>query len=1449
MQIYILDNKKYNIGSIDTNSSNISNDKFIQYLETGAFTYEFDIILDDNNSEILEEKNYMVFYWRNKLKMFQIETIKDTEGILYVTRNVYAVPCTLELYQNHVRPITIEGTIETCLTSILQDTNFKVGNISPTLANIGKSMDITSITPVYTVLQDLISLFDNIELDIRIERISSIQGKYEFYIDVYANGELGNKTDLRIEYNWNEYGLKKTSDGSNYYSGLIAQGKNGITFSDIYWDVYRGDPLNKPLGQDYLVDPEIHEIYNNGGKYILGSYNSDSATTPIDLLWETYEKLQEVKSVKVNFEVPIYLEKSEYENIDIGDTVQVFNPKFNPDITLAARVGTLQISFTDPAQNKITLSNYKSVKSKIRHYSNDDIIKEAVSNILNLRVGKLTPADRLAIQNLLAKLNVDKTNIDKIIDNIINNLKPDIPQLPDDIGEDLEDYTAIKINTLDKGLWLGDKRIYDLKNYGIIKISEQQEGDITPDTKAYAEAIKYYSKYNLGKSINDPEFKAIVSSNNKYKIPTIVNYWAPKFGLDPYIVFMCICGESRGNPTSATSYSGGGYGLMQCERSVYFNKKQTIKFIDGSSKTFTPSYSTMQPSKGGTTTLNGVVVNKNISNQIMFGCHELRTSADWCHYNIFAMLIGNNMGIGAAAWIVAKYTAEKYGFTFKNSYLSFSSLPTDYRVKCYEVLESGTGDFASYRKDWVDYRNSIGKPAGTVNNIELYLCFYQSQNGSLPYILDKQGKKYGLGVSNTGDSKPAQQQTTQPTGSEVRKTIVATAKKIVSQHVDQKIATYDQGSRTVNFDKPNRYKGTIYGIKNPICYDCSSLVSCSYLKAGMKSVYAKSCAYGTLVAGATAKSGYKMFKITKTSIENMLPGDIIMMTNKTCPATFTRAQAIAKNFTHHTLIYCGKENGKHMVAHARKWDWWPKAIMYMEVYSDIYKYGFCLRPYELVEKDKLVTSTESTGADGEIIIDDQIVQNKDLNAFTAKGVPGATADMFYEDDLLVSYIQVGETADSLPYPTQPEYIFLHFGINHLTTDDAQNVINLVETLLVKYPKTPIFIAKEWHATSVLADYQTINTNVDEYNNIIETYCNKTQYVIFLDIGNVPDTSDGYTCADKASTQTYYNQVKTAIKNKVIGYTPSEDTKPEETAKNVEYIMEFKDDKDFGLVKSIFIKFYSAVSDTFWAKYKFKTQKDTEPTKFTQSNIIYYEGDDCSSGALICKADTEYTILCLSNPNRANSYNGKKYIGVVTANHGDGTYTDCGDFIGRDKIIEIGETYWENRAKFVYNTKTPLTYTNPHENKTKWKDSNGKYHIDCSTFVALCCKGIPYSESPYSKKWTSRDKKSSTVAWAFNPGRYAADIAKYCVSKGWVATGIDTTNWSNIEKGDFIFWDRDGKDLNRFMSVSHVGICSGFDADGDATTIEVTNVGDIVYKRKLKDNQPGKVILVCRIRKD
>lgn len=154
-----------------------------------------------------------------------------------------------------------------------------------------------------------------------------------------------------------------------------------------------------------------------------------------------------------------------------------------------------------------------------------------------------------------------------------------------------------------------------------------------------------------------------------------------------------------------------------------------------------------------------------------------------------------------------------------------------------------------------------------------------------------------------------------------------------------------------------------------------------------------------------------MFKITKETIENMLPGDIIMMCNKQCPTTFTRTQAIKVGFTHHTLIYCGKENGTHMVAHARQWAYWPNAIRYMAVYSDIYKYGFCLRPYDLVEADKITNNNNSGGSAGSEGLDtgsksdigDSIVE--EMNEVTLKGVVGAIPSDYYNDETLIKVVE------------------------------------------------------------------------------------------------------------------------------------------------------------------------------------------------------------------------------------------------------------------------------------------------------------------------------------------------------------------------------------------------------------------------------------------------------------
>ena len=194
---------------------------------------------------------------------------------------------------------------------------------------------------------------------------------------------------------------------------------------------------------------------------------------------------------------------------------------------------------------------------------------------------------------------------------------------------------------------------------------------------------------------------------------------------------------------------------------------------------------------------------------------------------------------------VCEYIKDKDGLTVNNNKRGISHQSTKVKEKYYKILDTHKAPFASYRQK---YKNRWH--AGTPTNIEYYLRWYKPNNGSLPYFKDKKGKKIGYGVIVPSATAT---QATGTASSDKRKIIVDLAKKIVSQHVDQKIATYNQSPRTVNFDKPVIWRGTHYGIKNPIAYDCSSFESCCYLKAGPHSVYDKSCYLGSVVFRATSK--------------------------------------------------------------------------------------------------------------------------------------------------------------------------------------------------------------------------------------------------------------------------------------------------------------------------------------------------------------------------------------------------------------------------------------------------------------------------------------------------------------------------------------------------------------------------------------------------------------------
>lgn len=1394
--------------------------EYYSYLKTGADTFDFSVKINKDTASKVKGKNFVLFFRNNKARMLQITECLEEETILSTSKTVKSETIALELYNSHVRPCTIEGNVKTFLLTVLQDSNYKIGYISPTLDNVIKTTEIKEITEVYVVLQDAISTYDDIELDFTVDVIDSVNGKYQFYVNVYASGEKGNKIYKRIESNLNAYGISRNENSKDFCSGIIPIGKNGITIKDVYWAKEKGYPVEKPEGQDFILDEEAHAMFNNGGKYIIRNFEFDDNNAN-DLCWSAYKKLQEIKQIKYNYEVPAYLKDEDYETLETGDTVCVISDKFEPPIQLEARISELILSDNE---NKCEFANYKEVKSNIKKINKNDIIQDTIDSITGF-TGKLTQADIDRIREFLKQLDIESEEIEQLLKKYEDSLKDTVTD-KEEISDDEENYKEIILSKIDNGLWLGDERIYDVKKYKCAGITNatNTENPSSGSATEYKNAVEYYSKFSLGTKSNSSSMDKLISSSNKYKISTIVKYWSKKFGLDPYLVYAVIMAESSGNPYCSSA----AYGIMQCEKAAYFGYKQTIKYLDGSTKTFTPSYSTMKPGIGKVT-LNGVSVDKGISNQIMFGCHELRKSLVRFKYNIFAALMGYNFGLYGADWVICKYVANKNNLTFVDKF-GYTAQSSKVQELYFKELETLKAPWANLRKTYVSQ-----KKMGTATNIEYYLRWYKSIDGQLPYVIDEKGNKKGYGA-NKSTTTTTSNNTTIKTGvaTTLRNKIVAKAKEIVNLHVKYKTATYNQVPRTIDDSKRIKWMGTHYGIKNPYVYDCSSFVSCCYKAAGLTSVYNKGCYAGNLVSGATKNSGYKMWKCDTEGIKNALPGDIVMDANfKVTSSNLTASNMSKVNKTHHTMIYIG--DGK--VAHASKWAYHPEAIKISNIsYYQNKGTAFFLRPYDLAAKDKSATTT-TTGTTTDA---DKVVETREV---TIKGLPLATPADYISDTSLIENVTINDIEDNEKYPKSVSHCFLHFGINDLTDTGIENYKSLIKALLVKYPKKPIFIAKEYHVNTQYPNYATINPQITNFNNAMRDFANQTKYVVVVNnpsqittnaIVDTDLTENGWRMKDKASCDKYYKAYKKAILN----MCKKEETT---TSKKIDVVMQNGKTYKYKNVDEMIFKLPSKVTSTFWSKLTFTT---TSKNKVTQSKILYLKGTDCKAGALLSKPDTTYNIFVY--PSTADDSITEKYIGNVVGVSKGSEFVNYKNFKGMNDVVKIAETYYAKKDKFQYGTKTVLTYDNPADNIDKWK-VNGLYNIDCSTLIGLIFRGLTYAKSPYAVK-TTKVKKSSSYSWAFNFPRTAADMAKYCVDNGWVLPQIDTVNFSNVEAGDLIFWDRDNKENGRYMNCSHVAMCIGKDSDGDTVCIEATNVTGGMRKIKIKNNTADKFLFVARVKK-
>lgn len=1440
-EIYILNRKKKIIDVLSNNGTNPSSpffdDLFTMYLSTGADTFEFSTIFNERTSNI-ENGYFVLFYFKNNFKLFQIMSSKNehTNGILI--KSCYCETVGLELINKPVRKSTINGDVSTFFSLALQDSSFELGYVDPTITDF-KTVVIEKPTPIYTVIQDNLSTYD-IEIEFTVEIKNNKVSKQ--YVNVYR--KRGKNTHVRFEYSTNVDNVKKSEDLTDFCSALIGVGSNGIDFKDIEWIKSNGNPTDKPMNQDFVVDETAHQYFHNDdGSYITGVYESN-ADNSADLLDETWKELQTRKQPKIDYETSIVLFD---EDIDIGDTVYVIDHEYTPDLYLEARVSKLELSFTDwYNKSKCTLANYKEVKSKILNLSNpDDVFNEILDFLGGIGIGKLTDEDLAKIEDYLYKMGLEKKEIDELFNKIYDIIDPP-PKPP--TGDDTE-YEPIYLSTYKNGVWVGDDRFYDIKY-------SETVSSVDTDNDQYSQALALYQQYNIGKNQNSSYLDNVMSSSNNYKLYVMVNYYSEKFGLDPQFVYAIMMGESSGNPSAHGQSAGSGYGLFGIERSVFFKgfkgtSTLTIKYLDGSTESFYPSTSNMTPGYGGTTAINGITVDKNISNQIKLGCYLIRQAIEYCHGNMFAALVSYNMGIGSLYWIISKYVCDTYNYTFVDSY-SLSKQSNAVQAKVYEELDSLKFNFAAYRQVLKDT-----KGLGTPTNVEGYLKWYKIIDGQLPYYKDKNGNKLGYGVGKSTPKSSAQLNAT-----DTRNKIVETAKAIVSQHVDQKIATYDQAYRTWNFKKPNRRSGYYYGIKNPICYDCSSFVSCCYGEAGLTSVFHadSTCSGGTLVKYATAKPGYKMWKVTTAGLNEAKPGDIVMDANfAVTSSNLTASYMSLWGKTHHTMIYIG--DGK--VAHASQWAYHPNAIKISSITYYINKgTSFFLRPYDLTEADNR-TATETPS-----------VEETDFNEVYIKALRLANAYNFYDsNNNLLTKVKGFYSDDNKAYPDVTPYVLIHFGINDLSQNGIDGIKTLASILRNKYRNTPIFILKELHVGTAYANYETVNTSIDELNTQLKNFCDNEDNIFLLDISssvetytgvlNSEYTTDGYRFKDNASKKVFYDAITSKLLSTAIGYkekdktddsgesSDKEDKDNTTVAETVSIVMQANKKYEYGVVKDLTFLLPTVVVDSFYSRIIFKTPKDSEPMKYYQSKIVYLQGTDCLNGQLIPKADTTYNIIVMPNANK--DLTSEKYYGSVTGVSSGGNYKEFTTFVGGIKVAEIAQTYLNQTGlrygefTFTINLEPTNFPNNMSGNLNKWYDSSvNKANIDGSSLVMLAYLGITYKNSAYNNHSLKKLVKNTNYSWTFKFPRIASEQARYCIQKGWVLNEADLTNFTNLKAGDLLFYDSDTFDNERFMNISHVAICVG-EVDGVMSLIEATICENGVRVKSVESTTSDKLLFVARPR--
>lgn len=322
--------------------------------------------------------------------MFKIVTEKVTdEKVTYTCiENAYDELASYT-YIKDKRPTAIASAM---LQMVLDGTRWSVGSCPEVSPKFCSFYYISALEAI----QKIVNLWDfEVQFKVKIDGITNEIKQRN--INLYT--KLGKRTNKRFEYGSNLLSVTQANDSTGLYTALVGRGKGvqvsggdtdtdpdgygrRITFADVVWSTQKGNPLNKPAGQEYLEDPNATAAYGfPDGHPRIGFVTFQDCEDPNELIQLTYDKLQEVNHPQVQFSASI----ADVGSLDLGDTIAIV--RHDIGIEYYTRVFKVVHDLLDSSNNTVELGDNiagsNSITQQISNIqSNQSNVQNAIDTIV-----------------------------------------------------------------------------------------------------------------------------------------------------------------------------------------------------------------------------------------------------------------------------------------------------------------------------------------------------------------------------------------------------------------------------------------------------------------------------------------------------------------------------------------------------------------------------------------------------------------------------------------------------------------------------------------------------------------------------------------------------------------------------------------------------------------------------------------------------------------------------------------------------------------------------------------------------------------------------------------------------------------------------------------------------------------------------------------------------------